>query len=179
MESIQYKELDKSDIKQNLLEDFDRYQEIKQYYKKENGNWILKDHVFFGNWNKERYEEVNDIMKNTIINKSGSVFGAFDGKKLIGFAVLGHKTFGTKNQYIELKFIHVSNGYRHKGIGKELFKYCIEKAKEIKIKKIYISTNTAEESQRFYINIGCKDAIEINKNLVEKEPYDRQMEYEV
>ena len=131
MESIQYKELDKSDIKQNLLEDFDRYQEIKQYYKKENGNWILKDHVFFGNWNKERYEEVNDIMKNTIINKSGSVFGAFDGKKLIGFAVLGHKTFGTKNQYIELKFIHVSNGYRHKGIGKELFKYCIEKAKEI------------------------------------------------
>jgi N-acetylglutamate synthase-like GNAT family acetyltransferase len=176
MENIQYKELDNSDIKQNLLSSFDRYQEIKQYYKNENGNWVLKDHEFIGNWDKNRYDEVNDLIKNTI-NRNGYVFGAYDNGKLIGFAVLLNEIFGSKNQYIELKFIHVSNGYRHKGIGKILFNFCINKAKEIGINKIYISTNTAEESQRFYLNIGCKDAMEINKKLAENEPYDRQMEY--
>ena len=75
--------------------------------------------------------------------------------------------------------IHVSNSYRHKGIGKKLFDFCVEKARDIGISKIYISANTAEESQRFYLGIGCKDAMEINKKLAEDEPYDRQMEYEL
>jgi N-acetylglutamate synthase-like GNAT family acetyltransferase len=176
MDYIEYKELDRKDIKQNLLENFDRYQEIKQFYKNENGKWVLKEHEFIGNWDKNRYEEVNNFIKNTI-NKNGYVFGAYDNRKLIGFAVLLNETFGSKNQYIELKFIHVSNKYRHKGIGKILFNHCIKKAKEIGIEKIYISTNTAEESQRFYLKIGCIDAMEINTKLAEKEPYDRQMEY--
>ncbi len=70
----------------------------------------------------------------------------------------------------------MSFGYRNKGIGKKLFKRCIERTKKIRIKKIYISANP-EESQIFYLSIGCKDAMESNKKLIALEPYDRQMKY--
>jgi N-acetylglutamate synthase-like GNAT family acetyltransferase len=90
-----------------------------------------------------------------------------------------NKKFGERNQYIQLENFHVSFGYRHKGIGKRLFGLCVEKAKEIGIEKLYISANTSEETQRFYLSIGCKDAVEINKKLAEEEPYDRQMEYKI
>ena len=179
MENFELKELEINDIKQNLLENFDRYQEIKQYYRNEDGNWIIKDHEFVGNWDKNRYEEVNNFIVKIINERNGNVFGAYDNEKLIGFAVLLNEKFGSKKQYVELKFIHVSNGYRHKGIGKKLFDFCVKKARDIGINKIYISANTAEESQRFYLGIGCKDAMEINKKLAEDEPYDRQMEYEL
>jgi N-acetylglutamate synthase-like GNAT family acetyltransferase len=87
--------------------------------------------------------------------------------------------FGTKKQYIQLENLHVSFNYRHRGIGKKLFELCIEKTKKIGIGKIYISANTSEETQKFYLSIGCKDAMEINRKLAEEEPYDRQMEYEI
>jgi N-acetylglutamate synthase-like GNAT family acetyltransferase len=73
--------------------------------------------------------------------------------------------------------MQVSYEYRHKGIGKKLFELCIKKAKEMGIKKIYISANSSEETQNFYLSAGCVDAEEIKKELFEKEPYDRHMEY--
>ena len=97
MENLELKELGFNDIKQNLLENFDRYQEIKQYYRNEDGNWIIKDHEFVGNWDKNRYEEVNNFIVNIISKKNGNVFGAYDNGKLIGFAVLLNERFGSKN----------------------------------------------------------------------------------
>jgi N-acetylglutamate synthase-like GNAT family acetyltransferase len=88
-----------------------------------------------------------------------------------------NEKIGSSGQYIQLKFLHVSNGYRHKGIGKVLFNLCVERVKRIGIKKMYISANDSEATQRFYLGIGCKDAEEINQKLLEEEPYDRQMEY--
>jgi hypothetical protein len=47
------------------------------------------------------------------------------------------------------------------------------------VEKIYISANDSEETKKFYLGIGCKDAIEINKKCAEEETYDRQMEYKI
>jgi hypothetical protein len=47
----------------------------------------------------------------------------------------------------------------------------------ITTKKIYISANDSEDTINFYFRIGCKDAMEINKELVEEEPYDGPLEY--
>ena len=44
---------------------------------------------------------------------------------------------------------------------------------------MYISANSSEETQKFYLGIGCKDAEEIDKELYEKEPFDRHMEYKI
>jgi N-acetylglutamate synthase-like GNAT family acetyltransferase len=183
LENITFKELIFDDINNNLLDNFNRYQKVDNYYKKENKKWVLKSDEYINflsknKWDKNRNNEVINEFIETI-KEGGYVFGAYDNKKLIGFAILLNKKFGSKKQYIQLSFMQVSFGYRNKGIGKKLFELCIEKAKEIGVQKIYISTNPSEETQKFYLNIGCKDAMEINKKLAEDEPYDRQMEYEI
>ena len=178
MENIEFNELGIININNNVLDFYNRYQEIKKCYRKGEGNWVLKNIEFIENWDKDKKEIIiKDFLKT--INDGGSVFGAYDNNKLIGFAVLYNKIFGSKKQYIQLDKIHVSYGYRHKGIGKILFEMCIKKSKSIGIEKIYISANSSEETQKFYLGIGCKDAEEIDKELYEKEPFDRHMEYKI
>ena len=41
----------------------------------------------------------------------------------------------------------------------------------------YISSHSALESQAFYAAMGCVDAVETNRQHVEAEPFDRQLEY--
>jgi len=178
MRNIEFKELGIIDINNNVLEHYNRYQEIKKCYRKEEGIWIVKNIEFIENWDKDKKEKViNGFFKT--INDGGSIFGAYDNNKLIGFAVLKNKKFGSKKQYIQLDNIQVSYEYRHMGIGKKLFEMCIQKSKDIGMEKIYISANSSEETQKFYLGIGCIDAEEIDINLYKKESFDRHMEYKI
>ena len=179
MENIEIKELFQDDINDNILSFFNRYQEVNKCWINENGNWILINEKRIENWDKNIKDEKVQMFKEILENNIGYIYGAFVNEELIGFSLLLNEKFGSLDQYIQLKQLHISHEYRHKGIGKKLFKMCMEKAKEMGAKKIYISTNDSEESQKFYKTIGCKDAMEIDKKSVEKEPYDRQMEYEI
>jgi N-acetylglutamate synthase-like GNAT family acetyltransferase len=175
-DNIEIKELSLSDINNNILDNFNRYEEVEKFYIKENGKWIIKNIEDILNWDKNKKDNIIKIFSEAI-TEGGSVFGVYDNKKMIGFSVLLNNKFGSKKNYIRLKFLHISFEYRHKGIGKTLFELCVEKAKNKGIEKIYISAANSEASQIFYLGIGCKDAIEINKIAAENEPYDRQMEY--
>jgi N-acetylglutamate synthase-like GNAT family acetyltransferase len=179
MENIEIKELKIEDIKDDFLIDFNRYQEVKDYYIKVNENWIIKnnENKFTIAWD-EKYKEhkTKNIIK--IIMEKGFVIGAYDNKKLIGFACLLNEVFGRKEEYIELKYIYISYGYRNKGIGRKLFLLCVEKAKKIGINKIYIRAGKSLETQNFYLKCGCKDAIEVKEEYKNNED-ERQMEYKI
>ena len=178
-EKIIIKELSLNDIDDNLLDFYDRYQKVEKYWTNKNGSWTLIDEGYTEDWDKERKVAKIQMFKNILSGQTGFIYGVYDDNKLIGFTVLLNQKFGSNNQYIQLKQLHVSNGYRHKGIGKKLFGLCIEKAMELKAEKIYISANDSEDTQKFYLGIGCKDAMEIDAKSAEAEPYDRQMEYVV
>jgi N-acetylglutamate synthase-like GNAT family acetyltransferase len=179
MEKIIFMELKIDDVKIDFLNDFNRYQEIIEYYTKENGNWIIKKHgiVKVINWDKEYKDRRTTNLLNMLM-KGGYAFGAYENGKLVGFATILNEKFGTKKQYVELKYFYVSFGNRNKGIGKELFRLCVEKAKEIKIEKMYISANSSVESQKFYLSMGCKDAMEMKEGYKNTKD-ERQMEYEI
>jgi N-acetylglutamate synthase-like GNAT family acetyltransferase len=172
------KRLNINDLHKNLLDDFNRYQKVNQCIRKENDQWIYKNISFTEQWdNKKRQEIIIEYFYDTIKN-GGDVLGIFNKlNQLIGFSNLSAKLFGNKKQYIQLKQLHISYEYRNQGLGKKLFLLCIEKAKDLGAKKIYISTSSAKETQIFYEKMGCMDAIEINSELAEEEPCDRQMEY--
>ena len=179
MEKILFKELNIDDVKMDFLNDFDRYQEISEYYARENGNWIIKKHeiVKVINWDKEYKDRRSTNLSNMLI-KGGYAFGVYENGKLVGFATILNEKFGTKKQYVELKYFYISFNYRNKGIGKKLFGLCIEKAKDIGIEKIYISANSSVESQNFYLSMGCKDAMEMKEGYRNNED-ERQMEYTI
>lgn len=176
MNTIKYKELTKEEMEVSLFSGFDRYQEVKKCWRKENEEWILKDIPFTEQWGTEEYKYLVECLKNTI-KTGGAVFGAFENKTLVGFASLEKQLFGSRKEYLQLSSIHISNDNRGTGIGKELFILICERAKEMGAKKLYISAHSSQETQAFYKAMGCVEAIEYNEVLVSKEPYDCQLEF--
>ena len=173
---MEYKYLHIEDITPDLLDDFDRYEEINRAWRVENGSPCLKEIHYTENWDKAELREVSDGLRETVLNK-GAVFAAFDKDILVGFASLEHNFFGSKNQYIQLSMIHITRNYRCLGIGKVLFELCANKAKEFGAEKLYISASSCENGQSFYKKMGCVAADEINQELFVLEPYDCHMEF--
>jgi N-acetylglutamate synthase-like GNAT family acetyltransferase len=176
MQSISYKELKINEINTELFSSFNRYQEVKKCWRRENGEWILKEVPFIEQWGSEEYEILIKCLQHTI-RTGGTVFGAFHNNVLVGFASVENEFFGSKKEYLEMSCIHTSYESRGMGIGRSLFSLVCNKAKEMGAQKLYISTHSSQESQAFYKAIGCVEAVEYNSKLVAKEPCDCQLEY--
>ena len=168
--------LSTKDCTPELLSEFNRYQEVNRCWRRENGEWALKDVSYIEQWNDEKKMAITERI-HSCLQGGGRAVGTFDGGRLVGFAAVEGEIFGTKNQYINLNMLHTSYGYRNGGIGRRLFSSICEHAKELKAAKIYISAHAAEDTIAFYRKIGCVAAAEINEKLAEKEPFDCQMEY--
>ena len=169
------KRLREIDLKNETLENLNRYQETTRIKYISNGKILEKDESFIDEWDKDRKIDIVKYLVE-LINRQGIVIGAYIEKKLIGFVSIESEFFGSKNQYLELTFAHVSRDYRGLGIGKKL----IDKSKKESLskgaKKLYLGTHPSIESQGFYKKIGCVLAEEINKEVYHREPLDLQLE---
>ena len=170
-----YRKLELEDCTGDLLNGFNRYQEVKRCYRRENGVWVLREIAFVEQWDKdEKLSKISRLSDN--IAKGGSVHGAFAGD-LIGFSSVGNTLFGETREYLQMELLHVSYEFRGQGIGKELFFRVCDDARARGAKKLYISAGSSEETQGFYSSIGCVDAMKIEEELYAKEPFDRHMEF--
>lgn len=176
LKPINYKELKITDISLELFSNFNRYQDVKKCWRKENGQWILKEIAFTEQWGAYEYELLVKCLQNTI-REGGTVFGAFKNGVLVGFASIESQFWGSQKQYLQLSSIHTSYENRGNGVGKNLFSLTCKKAREMGAKKLYISANSSQETQAFYKALGCVEAVEYNDKLVTKEPFDCQLEY--
>jgi GNAT superfamily N-acetyltransferase len=171
-----YRKLNIDELRVDLFGNFNRYQEVKKCWRKENNMWMLKDISFVEQWGTSEKEYLVNCLCDTV-STGGTVFGAFIDNDLVGFASIENETFGTCDEYLQLSSIHTTYEYRGTGIGKELFKFICHRAIEMGAKKIYISSHSSEESQAFYKVLGCIEAVEINMRLSGEEPFDCQLEY--
>ena len=173
---IQLKELSFDQITDNLLEYFNRYQEVTKVWRIENGKKMIKDCVFTEFWDDVKKKTIIDEFRETLVGK-GIILGAFEENKLIGFATLSGTPIGENKEYLQLLQLHVSFNYRGKGIGRVLFQHSLEKAKGLNVDKLYISSHSSIETINFYTRMGCKEATWLYEPQVELEPYDCQLEY--
>lgn len=178
MENITYVELTTENFNANSLDEFIRHQEVKKSWRKINDVFILVKNEFTEDWSLEKRREVAWEILNGI-SAGGVGFGAFCDGRVVGYILLSNRLFGSNYQYMEIKLFHVSKPFRRRGIGRELFKLICAEAKEAGAKKLYISAHPSEESQLAYRSLGCIDAMEIDKEIAENEPYDIQMEYQL
>lgn len=172
---MEFRELTLKEISLDLFKHFIRHQVVNDCYRRIEGKWVIKPDPFIDDWTQSDYEFLVKCLKNTI-ETGGAVFGAFINGQLKGFASLENGFFGGDNKYLDLSSIHVSEDMRGKGIGRKLFSEIKAKAKEMGAKKLYISSHSAVESQRFYQAMGCVEAKEYNVAHAEKEPFDCQLE---
>ena len=87
------------------------------------------------------------------IDNGGSIIGAFDGPRLVGFVVLGHKEADSS---AELVALFVDSVYRKAGIGSLLFGEAENRARDRGIVALSIGSNRTASAVEFYLKHGCK-----------------------
>lgn len=172
---IRYEKLNKSNFNAYSLDNFVRRQQVTECWRKVEGAWQLQPNVFVDDWSLEQRREIaTDVALH--MEDDQTAFGAFDGNNLVGFATLSHVFFGQTATCLELVCFQVSEPYRGKGIGKNLFSQICNRAKDLGAQKLYISGHSAKESQSVYKALGCVHAVEINQQIADGEPFDVQLE---
>lgn len=172
---LQYRDLKENELCRELFKDFIRRQNVTKCWRKEAGEWVIRDAPFVDDWTDADYQILVSCLKNTIAT-GGFVHAAFYDGCLKGFVSVEAGLFGGKHKYLDLSSIHVSEDMRNQGIGASLFSAAKEWAKKNGAGKLYISAHSAVESQAFYKRMGCVEAEEYNQRHVEAEPYDCQLE---
>lgn len=175
---IVYKRLKSQDITRSLFDGFIRIQKVTKCWRREHGEWVIRDAAFVDDWGEAEYKELIRCLQNTA-ETGGLVMGAFFGQRLAGFVSVEQAPLGSRGQYMDLSSIHVSHDMRGHGIGKKLFSMAADFARENGREKLYISGHSAVETQAFYRSLGCVEAKEYDPEHVKREPFDCQLEYDV
>ena len=146
------------------MNDFVRHQTVTECWRKINDDWRFVPNVIEENWSPEQCREIaEDVVQHISLDQTG--FGAFDGGRIIGFAIVSHRIFGTASRYVQLVCFQISE------------ELACEEARRLGAEKLYISAHSSKESQAAYRALGCTPAEEVNEGLAAAEPFDVQMEY--
>lgn len=170
-----YREIAYEELERELFRQFRRRQVVKDCWRRIDGEWAIREEPFIDEWSEENYQYLTECLRNTV-KTGGVVYGAFMDGILKGFCSVEAEPFGSRRQYLDLSCIHVSEELRGSGIGTELFSLARGWAGRHGAEKLYISAHSAVETQAFYHARGCVEAEEYNREHVEREPYDCQME---
>ena len=146
------------------------------WYPDKQGGYYLVHQPHAENWDDAEKNKIIEKWR-VALNNGGKSFGAYDGKKIVGFAFIDGMRLGSEKQYLELLYFHVSYEYRGRGIGKKLFGLFAEAASRLQCKKLYIVASSSEESQKAYHKLGCVYAKERIPHLCEQRPLDVHMEF--
>ncbi len=158
------------------LDDFIRHQAVSECWRNLDGEWKLIPIAFTEDWGLEKCrEEAAEIISR--INRDLIAFAAVENDKIVGYITVVTKRIGSRKQYLQLEAFEVSEPYRGRGIGKRLFTYACESAKELGAEKLYISAHSSRESMAAYQALGCVHVQEIIHCIADKEPCDVQLEY--
>lgn len=176
MEPLIYRKIEPEELKLELFKKFVRRQEVTKCLRKEGDVWVERYAPFTDDWSGEDYRFLVECLSNTMLH-GGVVFGAFEGAYVKGFASVEGTPLGRRGNYLDLTSLHVSKEMRGHGVGTRLFHLAAGWALAKGGEKLYISSHSAVESQKFYQAMGCRDAMEPNEEHVKKEPFDRQLEY--
>ncbi len=175
-QQIRYERLTIGQTPDDLLDTFDRFQQVKRCWQKHDGSWVLKQAEFTEDWDLDKRRDMARELRHCLQN-GGAVYCARGQQGVVGYAALTGQFFGTRWRYLQLLTLQVSYGFRRFGIGRRLFGLVAEEASTRGAQKLYISAHPSEESQAFYLSLGCTDAQQVNAEIAEAEPYDRQMEF--
>jgi len=82
--------------------------------------------------------EVINHPKESILDRGGYIFLAKEGEKIIGTAGIANEG----DSVYELVKMTVAPAFRGRGISKMLIEKCLEKARELKAKKVFLYSNS-------------------------------------
>ncbi|MCA1054987.1 GNAT family N-acetyltransferase [Rossellomorea aquimaris] len=172
---VVYKRLNRSELKENMLDSFIRKQETQSVWVQEGSAWVEREDSFIDDWTPERKRELVEHFAS-VIQEGGAVVTAEWQSEVVGFSVIEAGRFGREVDYMELSYLHVSKPWRGKGIGVELFRETMAAARELGAGKLYIGAHPSTATIGFYRKMGCVPATELIEEIYQREPRDLQLE---
>ena len=142
---IEYRALSAGELTRELFRSFIRRQVVTKCWRREQGEWVVRDTPFIDDWSEEDYGFLVFCLTNTV-NTGGLVLGGFFEGELKGFVSVEPELFGGEHRYLDLTSIHVSEDMRGRGMGAALFAAAKDWARDHGGKKLYISAHSAVES---------------------------------
>jgi putative acetyltransferase len=116
-----------------MIEIIDYSDEYANDFKQLNLEWLNKYNLA----ESHDLEIINDP-KRTILNNGGYIYLAKEDNKIIGTAGLANEG----NSVFELVKMAVAPAFQGRGISKILMDKCLNKARELKAKKIFLYSNS-------------------------------------
>lgn len=165
---IHYEIVTAENLPVNGLDAFVRTQPVRRVWRRMDGHYQITEHPFTDDWPPERKRKKAAELRSDAL----TVFGAFDGETLIGFAGIRNQPVGNR---LILDTMHVSQPYRRSGIGRALFRQTEAEAIRRKAGELYISAESAVETVAFYQAMGAEFTDAAIPEMVEAEPLDVQM----
>ena len=170
--SLEIKLADKNNFGRNSLNDFRRYQEVKNVYRLKDGQLRLVYNPFTEDWDDERrIEKAEEILSGQYVT-----YCAFEGNRVVGEIMLLPRL--NKDRLIIDSF-HVSSDYRRRGIGRALLDAARQEALKRGAHALYASCCSAEETIRFYTAMGFRRSADPIASCIEDEPYDFHMQCKI
>ena len=166
---IEIKQADRNNFCETSMDSFDRFQEVQNVWRIENGRFVLNFQPFTETWSPEqRRKKAGEILSGRTIT-----FCAFEGDAVVGEITLIPEL--NENRLIIDSF-HVSRAYRRHGIGRRLVEAAADYARGRGASALYASCCSAEETIAFYKAMGFRLSEHPIPSYVEGEPSDIQME---
>jgi len=175
MQSIEIRPLQYEELED--IWNIDRREVVENVYYLSGGQLMLKpDYFDIQGWPPGDHEKYTPIGQDCF-RRGGAFFGAFTSGKIVGAAILESKFIGKEKDQLQIPFLHVSRDFRGQGLGRRLFEIASRTARQRGAKRLYISATPSENTIRFYINMGCILASEIDPHLYALEPEDIHLEF--
>ena len=161
------------------LRDIDRREIVKHVYDYKKGNLIIKDEFYdVHGWSpSDMASHIKELYAQ--YDRGDYIFGAFEGEKLTGIAVLGFEFISSTQDQLEVIFLHVNAKHRKQGVGTALMNKIVSQARVLGANKLYISATPSKNTIDFYLNRGAYLTKELNSKLFKLEPEDIHLDLNV
>jgi GNAT superfamily N-acetyltransferase len=167
---VHVQEMDASDL--DRIREIDRSESVRFKYVYEDGDLrAVEINHEIPAWGDAMVAEAKEMLAPRLA-ADGVLLGAFERDELVGVAVLGGEFIGVRLHQLQMAFLYVSNGYRPRGIAKELMDEVCCRAREKGAEQLYISATETESAIGFYLGYGCWLASRVDPVLYELEPTD-------
>ena len=175
MTKIQYRWMQPHEV--TKIGEIDRSEQIRTGYKYTEGklqqlevNWDSPMWQTEGNGEHTIAAQVSFCQAH--LARKGQMYGAFHNEKLVGVGIIQQEI---QEGIAQLAYLHVSNRYRRKGIGKQITKELTHEATRAGAKKMYVSATPSGSAVGFYLSCGFRPVDTPIPELFQLEPEDIHM----
>lgn len=158
------------------IAEIDRSERITQQYKSRGGALELIDvDIHAPRWGEPGEHTVQHLVDSwkPLLDAGGVLLGAFDGDRLVGFAIYQSASpQGPANFAV----LHVSRDYRRTGVGGALTEEVVRLARSEGAQRLYVSATPTRATVDFYVKQGFRPLATPDERLFALEPDDIHME---